>query len=127
MEGGRGDVGGPASSVVLVAGASSLGSKLLAHAKPYERWRGASAFAVAQSASFVRESRSMAGSFGRVSVAVAAAVSRVATALGIGTYLGDTVAQLAWLPTWLSAAASWLGSPPPAEMNCHGGRILCLT
>jgi len=59
----------------------------------------------------------MAQSFGRVALAVVVAVSLVAAALGIGTYLRDTVAQWAWLPTWLSAVASWLGSPPPAEMN----------
>src|SRR4030081_1291319 len=85
------------------------------------RLRGASAFAVAQSASYVRESRSMAWllskSFGRVAVTVVVAVGLVASVQGLGTYLKDTTARWAWVPTWLSGVASWLGQPPPPGMN----------
>lgn len=59
----------------------------------------------------------LAKSFGRVAVTVAVAVALVASAQGLGTYLKDTTAHWAWVPTWLSAMASWLGQPPPAEMN----------
>jgi hypothetical protein len=56
-------------------------------------------------------------SFGRVAVTVVVAVALVATAQGLGTYLKDTAARWPWLPTWLSALASWLGKPPPPGMN----------
>jgi hypothetical protein len=85
------------------------------------RLRGASAFAVAQSASYVRESRSMvwllAKSFGRVAVTVVVAAALVVSVQGLGTYLKDMTARWTWVSTWLSAVASWLGRPPPPEMN----------
>ena len=85
------------------------------------RLRGASAFAIAQSASQIRESRSLAWlsakSFGRVAVTVAVAVALVAIAQVLGTYLKDTAAHWRWVPGWLSAVASWLGRPPPPETN----------
>ena len=59
----------------------------------------------------------LAKSFGRVGVTVVVAVALVASAQGLGTYLKDTVARWALVPTWLSAVASWLGKPPPPGMN----------
>jgi hypothetical protein len=83
--------------------------------------RGASAFAIAQSGSYVRESRStawlLAKSFGHVGAAVALAIAIVASAQVLGTYLQNTVANWPWLPTWLSVTASWFGKPPPPGMN----------
>jgi hypothetical protein len=58
----------------------------------------------------------LAKSFGRVAVTVIVAVALVASAQGLGTYLKDTTARWTWVPSWLSAVASWLGQPPP-EMN----------
>jgi len=56
-------------------------------------------------------------SFGRVAVTVVVAIVLVASAQGLGTYLKDTTAHWAWVPTWLSAVASWLGQPPSPGMN----------
>ncbi len=85
------------------------------------RLRGASALAAARTAAYVRESRSMAWltakSFGRATITVIVAVALVVITQGIGTYLKDATVRWAWLPSFLSSAASWLGQPPPPNMN----------
>ena len=83
--------------------------------------RSISAFAVAQTTSYARESRSMSWilvkTFGRILVAIVLTLLLVFGTLLFGEYSKKAAVGWTWLPVWLSKLAAWLGQPPPPTLN----------